>query len=110
MCFYFAMSLSHFTYCVYLFFVYFWADLLQKQRCSLTICFNLRHIAAEGFHRSHLKSECREKFLFEIGQNLKLSALTGHVLTKGIYSIEQWQLTRGSKEAEEAEDGTSKER
>lgn len=88
----------------------FWADLLQKQRCSQTVCFNLRHIAAEGFHRSHLKSERREKLLFEIGQNLKLSALTGHVLTKGIYSIEQWQLTWGSKEAEEAEDGMSKER
>lgn len=41
---------------------------------------------------------------------LTLSIFTGHVPTEGIYSIEQWQLTKGSKEAGRAEEGTSKER
>lgn len=38
---------------------------------------------------------------------LTLFFFTGYVLTKGIYSIEQWQLTKGSKEEKQAEEGMS---
>lgn len=53
-------------------FVVLRSDLLQERRCTRTICFNLRQIAAEGFRCFHLRAEHRGRSRFEIGQNVVL--------------------------------------
>lgn len=72
------------------------SDLLQEQRCSWTICFNLKQIAAEGFCRFHLQLEYRTKSLFEIGQNFNSLHLHRTCADKG--NLQYWTMAINTRQ------------